>query len=205
VSAREGAVGRVPIELPAPALRSGAVRLRAPSGDDVAAVYEACRDPAIQRYTRVPRDYDRLDARAFVAGAEARRREGLSLEMVVTDRDDRVLCGVVGLVVDRHDQARAEIGYWIHPAHRGRGLARAGLLLLSRWALGPAGFVRLDLTASVRNAGSLAVVEGTGFVREGVARAAWPTPEGREDMAVFSLLAGDVGASFPRPGRRPGA
>jgi RimJ/RimL family protein N-acetyltransferase len=182
----------VAIALPYPPLRDGPLRLRPPADRDAGLVHEACRDPQILRYTRIPPDYDRADARAFVAGAEARRRAGISIEMIVTDRDDGELCGVVGLVVDRHDQARAEIGYWTHPAHRGRGIARGALMLLSAWALGPGRFIRLDLTASVRNAASLAVVRGTGFVREGTARDAWPTPDGREDMALFSLLAADL-------------
>lgn len=192
MSAREGVPGRVAIALPDPPLHDGALRLRPPLAADAGPVYEACRDPQILRYTRIPRDYDRVDARAFVAGAEARRRAGISLEMVATDRADGGLCGVVGIVVDRHDQARAEIGYWTHPHHRGRGIARGSLVLLSTWALGAGGFVRLDLTASVENHASLAVVRDTGFVREGTARGAWPTPEGREDMAVFSLLARDL-------------
>jgi RimJ/RimL family protein N-acetyltransferase len=197
VITREGVVGRIAISLPPP-LAAGSLRLRPPTDGDAAAVHEACRDPEVLRYTRIPRDYDRVDARAFVGGADARARAGISLEMVASDRPDGALCGVVGLVVDRHDQARAEIGYWTHPAHRGRGVARGALMLLSQWALLEAGFARLDLTASVRNAASLAVVRGTAFVREGTARASWPTPEGREDMAVYSLLAGDL-ASRPAP------
>lgn len=195
---RDGATGRVPIDLPSPALSDGAVALRPPRPPDAGAVLEACRDAAIRRYTRIPRDYDRVDARAFVAGAESRRREGLSLEMIASDLPDGCLCGVVGLVVDRHDQARAEIGYWTHPAHRGRGIARSGLVQLARWALGPGGFRRLDLTVSVANAPSIAVVEGTGFAFEGVARAAWPTSDGREDMRVYSLLSSDPAAAARR-------
>ena len=189
---REGSAGRVPIPLPAPGLHAGTVVLRAPRDDDVDAVFDACRDQDIRRYTRIPRDYDRVDARAFVGGAGARRREGISLELVASDLPGAPLCAVVGLVVDRHDQARAEIGYWTHPAHRGRGLARAALELLSRWALADAGFRRLDLTVSVANRASIAVVEGTGFAFEGVARQAWPAPDGREDMRVYSLLASDL-------------
>lgn len=188
---RDGAAGRVPIDLPPPDLGDGRVALRPPRHADAGPVLEACRDPDIRRYTRIPRDYDRVDARAFVAGAPARRREGLSLEMIASDLPDGALCGVVGLVVDRHDQARAEIGYWTHPAHRGRGIARAALGLLAGWALGAGGFRRLDLTVSVENAASIAVVEGSGFAFEGVARAAWPTDTGREDMRVYSLLWSD--------------
>lgn len=193
---RAGGVGRIVVPAPGDDLRHGAVRLRPVEPGDVDAVADACRDDAVRRYTRVPRD-DRPDdaAWAFVTGAEGRRLSGLGLDMAATDLADGALCGVVGLVVDRFDAARAEIGYWVHPAHRGRGVATAALWMLSRWALGPAGFARLDLTASLGNAASLAVAARSGFVREGTARAAWPTPDGRDDMGLFSLLVADVAAA----------
>lgn len=193
---------RPPIRLPNPPLVAGALRLRAPAERDIEAIHAACQDPLIVRYTRLPHNYSRRDARAFVFGAPARRDAGISLELVVSDLDDGSLTGVVGLVVDRYDWERAEIGYWTAPAHRGRGIAGTALALLARWALGPGGFVRVELTASVHNRPSLAVAERAGFRREGVARASWPTPQGREDMAVYSLLSGDLGP--PSPAGRPG-
>jgi len=192
MTARDPASDRVPIPLPIPELAEGPVRLRPPGRGDIDAVASACRDADIRRFTRMPPDYDRDDAVAFVVGAAERRAAGISVELVATDRPDGTLCGVVGLVVDRHDRARAEIGYWTHPAHRGRGVAAAALRLLSMWALGPGGFVRLDLIVSVENGASLAVVQRSAFVREGTARAAWPAPDGRHDMAVFSLIARDL-------------
>jgi RimJ/RimL family protein N-acetyltransferase len=192
MSQRIGGIGPIPVPMPSPQLRRGDVRLRALVPGDVDTIARACTDPAIRRYTRIPSDYGRADAWAFVAGAESRRREGHSLNLAITDRPDGGLCGVVGLVVDPFDAARAEIGYWTHPEHRGRGLATAALFLLSRWALGPGGFARLDLTASTANVASLRVAAHSGFVREGTERAAWPTPDGRDDMALFSLLPSDL-------------
>lgn len=207
MTARDPASDRVPIPLPSPELIEGRVRLRAPDRGDVDAVAAACRDADIRRFTRMPPDYGRDDAVAFVLGAAERRAAGVSVELVATDRPDGTLCGVVGLVVDRHDRARAEIGYWTHPGHRGRGVAAAALRLLSSWALRLGGFARLDLIVSVENAASLAVVRGSGFVREGTARAAWPAPDGRHDMAVFSLIPGDLepdpGPSSGRPPNLP--
>lgn len=202
MTARDLASQRLPIALPDPALCEGPVRLRPPGHGDVDPVALACHDAAIRRFTRMPPDYGRDDALAFVMGAAERRAAGISVELVASDRPDGALCGVVGLVVDRHDRARAEIGYWTHPEHRGRGVAGAALRLLSHWALGSGGFARLDLIVSLENRASLAVVSRSGFVREGTARAAWPAPDGRHDMAVFSLISGDPdpgGASGGRP------
>lgn len=204
MTVRELSSEPLPIALPRPALRVGAVHLRPPAREDVDPIALACRDPEIRRFTRMPPDYDRDDAVAFVRGAADRRTAGISLELVASDRPDGALCGVVGLVVDRHDPARAEIGYWTHPDHRGRGIAGAALRLLSTWALSAGGFVRLDLIVSVENTASLAVVSRSGFVREGTARAAWPAPDGRHDMAVFSLIDRDLAPGDGPAGGRAG-
>ncbi|WP_217915690.1 GNAT family N-acetyltransferase [Miltoncostaea marina] len=179
--------------LPDPPLRDDRVALRAWRRDDVPAIVAGCRDPLVQLWTRVPRDYGEDDARAFVAGAARGRMLGEALDLAIADpADDRVL-GAVGLLMDRHDGRRAEIGYWVAAAERGRGVARRACGLLSRWALGPGGLERLDLQASVANPASLRVAERCGFVREGTMRAAWYRGPSRTDMALFSLLPSDLG------------
>jgi RimJ/RimL family protein N-acetyltransferase len=85
----------------------------------------------------------------------------------------------------------------VSPGDRGRGIARRALMLLSRWALAEARFVRLDLQAAVANVASIRVAESCGFVREGTLREAWYRGPERTDMALFSLLRADAG---PTPG-----
>ncbi len=202
MTARVAGIGPIPIPMPA-GLHRGAVRLRPFAEGDVDAIARACKDPDIARFTRIPADYGPGDAWAFVVGAEGRRRDGHALDLAVTELPDEDVCGAVGIVVDHFDAASAEIGYWIDPARRGRGLATTALHLLSRWALRSGGFARLELMASVKNTGSLVVAERAGFIREGTARSAWPTPDGRDDLAVFSLLASDVAAEPGGSGDRP--
>ena len=94
-------------------------------------------------------------------------------------------------MIDRHDVHRAEIGYWVAPAERGRGVAGRALALLSAWAVTDGGFARLDLQAALANAASIRVAERCGFVREGTLRDAWYRGPARTDMVLFSLLPGD--------------
>ena len=101
--------------LPDPPLADDVVRLREPAARDLHAVVDACRDPLVQRYTRVPTPYEEGDARAFIGGAAGRRILGQSLELVIADRGDDRLLGMIGLIADRHDALRAEIGYWVSP------------------------------------------------------------------------------------------
>jgi RimJ/RimL family protein N-acetyltransferase len=155
-------------------------------------VVAACRDPLVQRFTRLPAGYSEEDGRAFIGGAPGRRARRESIELAVAAAADDRLLGAVGLIIDRHDAARAEVGYWVAPWARGRGVAGRALALVSRWALGPLGLVRLDLQASVANAASMRVAERCGFRREGTLRKAWFRAPGREDLAIYSLLAEDL-------------
>lgn len=184
--------------IPLPRLGDERVRLRAYGPQDVADVVAGCRDPLVQLYTRVPEPYDEEDARIFIAGAGIRRVAGESLDLaIVTPSDDRFL-GAIGLLMDRHDEERAEVGYWVMPGARGEGVAGRALMLLSRWALREAGLARLDLQAALSNTASLRVAESCGFVREGVMRQAWYRGPARSDMALFSLLPDDLDADPAR-------
>lgn len=168
------------------------MRLRAFEEGDLDDVVAACRDPLVQRFTRVPAAYGPADGRAFIAGAPGRRARGASIELAVAGADGPRLLGAIGMVMDRHDPARAEVGYWVGEWARGAGVAGRALALFSRWALGETGLVRLDLHASVANPASMRVAERCGFVREGTLRRAWFRGPAREDLAVYSLLAEDL-------------
>ena len=175
-----------------PRLEDDRVRIRPWREDDVPAVASACNDPLIQLYTRVPVPYDEGDARAFIVGAAGRRILGEALDLAIGAAEDDRLLGAIGLVVDRHDDERAEVGYWVAPHARGEGVAGRALALLSRWALTEGGFARIDLQAALANTASLRVAERGGFVREAVLRAAWYRGPERTDMALFSLLRSDL-------------
>jgi len=188
--------GPTVLVLPDPPLADEFVRLREPAPRDLDAVVAACQDPMVQRYTRVPTPYEEADGRAFIGGSAGRRILGQSLELVIADRADDRLLGMIGLIADRHDALRAEIGYWVAPEARGTGVATRALALLSRWSVTDGGFERLDLQAATANIASLRVAERCGFVREGVLRRAWYRGDGRSDMVLFSLVPEDMG-SFP--------
>jgi RimJ/RimL family protein N-acetyltransferase len=188
-----GAEDATVLSLPDPPLRDDVVHLREPAARDLGAIVAAC-----QRFTRVPTPYGPEDGRAFIGGAAGRRILGQSLELVIAAREDDALLGMIGLIADRHDAERAEIGYWVSPAARGRGVATRALALLSRWCVTSGGFQRLDLQAALANTPSLRVAEHCGFVREGVMRRSWYRGGGRSDMALFSLIPEDMGTTPPK-------
>jgi RimJ/RimL family protein N-acetyltransferase len=180
------------LPLPDPPLADGVVRLRPLRAGDLATIVAGCSDPLTQRYTRVPQPYTDDDGRAFITGAPGRRLLGESIDLAIADAGDDALAGVIGVIIDRHDPERGEIGYWVAPHARGRGVAARALALMAPWALTGGGLVRLDLQAALSNGPSLRAAERCGFRREGVMRQAWFRGPERSDMALYSLLASDL-------------
>ncbi|MCG7287093.1 GNAT family N-acetyltransferase [Cellulomonas sp. ACRRI] len=183
-------------------LTDGVVLLRAPGPADVDRIDALCQDPAIQEWTTVPSPYTREDAASFVSGFVGDGwARGSSLNWAVRDAADDVLVGMVGLGME--GAGSAEIGYWLAPEARGRGLMSRSVDLVLDAAFGRLELVRVFWRAFVGNAPSRAVAERAGFRVEGELRLGGVQRGVRRDEWVGSLLATD-----PRPRRvdaRPAA
>lgn len=169
--------------------------LSRPTPADLDAITQACQDPDIVRFTRVPWPYTREDAEFFVTMAEDDLRTGTSVNLVVRDAGGTVLgsCGLPRM--DERDN-RAEVGYWVAPHARGRGVATRAARAVCRWAFDEVGLDRLGLEAATINPGSNGVARTLGFTLEGTCRSAHleggtDRPR-RFDMNVWGLLPGEL-------------
>ncbi len=180
------------LALPDPPLREDDVLLRPWSLADVPAVTAACQDPEIPRWTVVPHRYTEEDAREFIGGLDDDLATGRQLALAAVDPGGRLL-GAVGISSFVWPDLTCEIGYWTAREARGRGVASAGLRLLSRWALTDLGLERVELFANPENAASQRVAERAGFTREGLLRRYRYRHGVREDLVIFSLLREDLG------------
>jgi RimJ/RimL family protein N-acetyltransferase len=85
-----------------------------------------------------------------------------------------------------------EVGYWMHPDARGKGLMTAAVRRAVRYAFDELGCRRLFLRAAAGNAASQHVARQAGFRHVGTDRAADVRRDGTfEDLLVFDLLATD--------------
>jgi len=151
--------------------------LRPPRADDAAWIYDACQDPEIQRWTRVPSPYGARDAVDFLERSAREWAEGTGWAFVIAATETGELVGAVGLshlgVCDTdagHGTGRAdagarvaEIGYWLSVDGRGRGAASAAVSGLSHWAAHRLGLERLEATVAIGNDASEAVLTRCGF------------------------------------------
>lgn len=149
-----------------PVLVDDLVALRPPTLDDVDAVFDACQDVEIQRWTTVPRPYTRADAVAYVELCRWAWDQAVAAPFVVVDAADRRrLLGTIDL---RHTgPAAGEIGYWVAPWARRRGVAGRALALVRDWAVHELGKHVLTLQVYEGNDASARVAEVAGFHRAG--------------------------------------
>lgn len=160
--------------------------LDAPTGDDAASITRHCQDPAIQAWTTIPVPYTATDAVGFLAAVERGWADGSMLTWAV--REGGALLGLVGL--DLQPVRSAELGYWLAPEARGRGLmARAvGAVVAHAFDERGVDLDRLFWQAFVGNEASRRVAERAGFTVEGTVRGFGLQRGTRRDAWVGTLL-----------------
>jgi RimJ/RimL family protein N-acetyltransferase len=169
------------------------VLLRPFRPDDEDEVFRACQDPQIQRWTSIPRPYLREHAHQYVAEFTPRAwAAGTAAPMGAFDERTGQLLGAIGLITQERG-GEAEVGYWVAPWGRRRGVATAGTRALARWAFATLDLRRLRWRAEVGNHASRLVAETLGFQVEGVQRNGVIRPDGRvADCWFGALLPGEL-------------
>lgn len=119
---------------------------------------------------------------------------GEGLHLAIADQDDLFL-GSVSLKKTHWRHGHTEVGYWVMPDARRRGIATAAAGALSQWALRHERVFRVELTTTAPgNLASQRVAAKAGFTFEGVARSAGIVHTGRTDLRIYSLIREDLDA-----------
>jgi RimJ/RimL family protein N-acetyltransferase len=120
------------------------------------------------------------------------RAAGTRAHLTILEPDSDVCCGVVNVHKVDWEQARCELGIWIAPQARGRGLSRAALRRASEWLFETFGMQRVQLITEPDNESMLRSARAAGFVEEGVLRSYMVERGIRLDGAILSLLPSDL-------------
>jgi RimJ/RimL family protein N-acetyltransferase len=169
-------------------------RFRSDDADDLVA---ACNDPMIQRFlSHLPHPYTYDDGLSWINHGSAKAFASGGAGYAIADPTTDQLLGGAGMGFTR--SGAAEVGYWVAPAARGRGIATVAARMLSAHAF-DRGFRRLTLRTAPENTNSQRVALAAGFAWESVQRGGHRTAEGvPTDMIVWSRLAEDPDAPTPR-------
>ncbi|MEU0495405.1 GNAT family N-acetyltransferase [Mycobacterium sp. NPDC006124] len=155
---------------------------------DADALVEAFDDPAIRQW-HLSRADTEDEARELITRWQGGWAAESEFNWAIVGPDDALLGRIALKGVDLFE-ATAGVAYWMCPESRGRGLCPRAVVTLSEWAF-TAGFHRLQLEHSTRNAPSCRVATKAGFREEGTRRGAALHRDGWHDMHAHARLRGD--------------
>jgi RimJ/RimL family protein N-acetyltransferase len=186
-------------------LSDGRLLLRLPTEADVPDITRACQDADLQRWIPVPVPYERMHAEQWVDDTAASWAEDRELRWVIVELGPGGTpsgpLGAIGL--HARDATMREIGFWMAPWARGRGIMTDAVRLVSGWGFTNLGLGRIEWWANAGNHASRRVAQKAGFTMEGTVRARLLHRGERVDGWGAGLLPGELvlgpAAARPRP------
>ncbi len=193
------------VPFPEEGLDDGVVRVRRLTSADADDLLRGLTDSQLGRDAGMPaHEHTGESVREQIERTRpAQMRTGEAAELAIADATTDAFLGSVMLHGFRWQAEHAEIGYWVLPEARGRGVAARAVDLLTRWAVEELGLKRIEAYVPVDNEASLRTIERGGYTQEGVARAAFDNRRDRVDLAQFSFVRADLQARRRR-GKRGG-
>jgi [ribosomal protein S5]-alanine N-acetyltransferase len=150
-----------------PELRTGRLLLRPFRRSDSTRVTELAGEREVALNTlNVPHPYERHHAEDWIGSHPGQFERRESVTYAVTLREEGVLIGAVGLILD-HANEVAELGYWIGKPYWGRGYASEAARALLAWGFTELGLHRVHASHFPRNPASGAVLRRIGMRHEG--------------------------------------
>lgn len=177
-----------------PELVGDGFRLRAVREDDVPRIHDGTAEPESERWLgHKPAPYTLDDAAAYVQRRRELEATGKSVTWAIADPDDDRILGTV-LWFNWTPEVECEVGYWVHPDARGRGLATRATRLVVGHVFETLGVLRVTAFAAVDNLASRHVIEAVGLRLYGVERYGAQVGGGRRaDMALYDVTASEWG------------
>lgn len=188
-------------------IETGDLVLRAHRPDDAERIQQACSDAGTQAWLPdLPSPYSLADAREYLDGREEEHAQAGAVYWAVADAGDDRLLGEIGLMALGRGLSRSgEIGYWVHPGERRRGVGARALRAVARHGLlplaeGGLGLDRVLVRVAAGNQASHGVARSAGFTEVGRDRRAERLRDGRrEDLVRYDLLAEELESTWAHP------
>ena len=167
------------------------VTLRRYRAEDVDALFGAVTESLDHLRPWMPwaADYSRASAEEYLARSIKGWDEGTEYNYAILTGDalaGRVLAGSIGLMT-RCGPGGLEIGYWVHRAYTGRGLATAATAALVGQAFGLPGVDWVEIVHDELNVASGQIPRKLGFTEAGRRPLDSPRPSGTGTGVVWRL------------------
>lgn len=175
-------------------LVSDAIAIRPLAFSDQDAIVTAGNDDDMQKWFPLPYPYTGENAKWFIQElAHGRKNDGTGLISAI--EYEGKFAGAIDIKRADWRALSCEISYWTSPWARDKGVSTKALVLLSDWVIRDVGFQRLEVRIAPGNLASQRVAEKVGYIREGIARNAGFTNNGRLDLIIYSKIPSDSSLS----------
>ena len=186
-----GSVSPLSLVPPDPPLSDGVIILRPLDERDLSTIERAASDTEIRKWF----DLHRRTPTEYLAAKREGWTQGTGASFAICDAT-RPNTSLGHVFIERDDEGRGSIGYWLLEDSRGKGRATRAVLLAASWARPEMQLGRLQLHTDPANVASQRVAARAGFAREGILRAHNRRRDGtRTDAFVYSLLPRDLASS----------
>jgi RimJ/RimL family protein N-acetyltransferase len=174
-------------------LTDGAVSVRFAADRDIPEVLIAYEDdPTLHLRMGQTRPPSGAELGRWAERAEADRVAGRRLALTLVQPGEDICRGQIYVSEVDWDHARADLGIWVAPQLRGRGLGARALGLVAPWLLRTSGLQRVQLFTESDNDALIRAATRAGFSYEGVLHGYTRERGRRLDNAVLSMVARDL-------------
>jgi RimJ/RimL family protein N-acetyltransferase len=179
-------------ELKAP-LTNGVVVVRLGAERDIPEILIAYQD---DRELHLRMDMERPPSGAelgrLAERADGDRAAGRGLAFTLLEPGSDTCRGQIYVHDVDWDNDRADLGVWVAPGFRGRGLARGALTMVAHWLLRECPLERVQVLTEPDNEAMIRCARAAGFSYEGILRGYARLLGARVDFAVLSMVRGDL-------------
>ncbi len=106
----------------------------------------------------------------------------------IIGKEEQVVIGHCGYHSWYQTHRRAEIGYALHPAFRGKGYMKETLLTIIKHGFTKMQLNRIEAFVGPTNVPSIKLIEHFGFVKEGLMRSHYLSNGVMDDSVIYALL-----------------
>jgi RimJ/RimL family protein N-acetyltransferase len=140
------------------------------AGDAAAIVRAFAEDPHLEVDFGIDASPDEAQARAWLEDRAALWQDGLGRHLAVVETGDADYLGGINFHKIESHHRRAEVGFWLAPWGRRRGIGAAAMRAACQWAFDNWDLHRLEMQTLPDNDGALALATKLGFTCEGILR-----------------------------------
>ena len=153
-----------------PELYTTRLYLRAMLVADAEDMFDYAKDPEVSRFLTWEPHPDAGFTKKYLTYAGQQYRTGNFFDWAVIHRESGRMIGTCGFTCFRYESNAAEIGYVLHPAYRGQGLATEAVRAVMSFGFEELDLHRIEARFMEGNDASRRLMERVGMTFEGFAR-----------------------------------